>query len=206
MKDALVIIFFLFVPEMACSATSHSEENNFANIDVLMVFTRMMNSRSAFLASHYLSNNVVLDWFGRTIVGKENVLQYLFEEVHLSEHNIVQVKSDGDSLQKHSRDRALSRFRQPSISEKEEDYELDDDSGFASGPYGVSSDSSFSSVNSDTPCSRVAADLSRLYLSKHKGQASNLSPVSPKFSTPINSSNPSIGQLKRPSIILRRYA
>lgn len=169
--------------------------------DALVAFTNIMSSRSAHLASPYFSDNVVLDWFGRTVLGKDNVLRFLFEELQISSHDVVEVKSRQDDIQKkEAMARAIGRFRQ-SPDKKDYDSDMDDDSGFGSGIFS-DSDSSFCSEGSLTPCSKMASELSRLRVSGFEHHAMPLHAA--ELRTPLTARiTRAPTMLKRPAMIVK---
>lgn len=171
--------------------------------DVIAILNRVLNTRSTYVASQYISDNIVMEWFGRTIVGRSNVLNFLFEEANVFDHDIIEVKKP---KQVYAPCRALKRFRQPLTPEKEEDFDMDDDSGFGSGSY-ESSDSSFCSSGSLTPSQKVAMDMTRLHLTKHNEDDELAQmPVHQSFRTPLNTRLPSTKhpRQKRQAALLHR--
>lgn len=187
---------------MAINATTSTAAQTelASSMDVVTTFNRVLNSRSTYVASHYISDNVVMEWFGRTIVGRNNVLNFLFEEANVSNHDLIEVKKP---KKVYSPYRALKRFRKPLTPEKEEDFDLDNDSGFGSGTY-ESCDSSFSSSGSLTPSQSVAGEMSRLYVSKHKDEGLAQMPICHSFKTPLNTRMPAMKrplQKKQPMIL-----
>ncbi|XP_026275670.1 uncharacterized protein LOC113204612 [Frankliniella occidentalis] len=175
---------------MAMDVETSSSPSN----DMVMRFSRIMNTRSQHLASHHFSENVVLDWFGRTIAGKENVLKFLFQEVHLSNHDIIEVKKTEDNTQKRfALQRAINRYRQPSC-ETDDDFDVHNDSGIFEG-----CDTSFSSSGSLTPISKITSDLSRSYVSR--SMEDTLDFYSPIMRTPITTRAP-----KAPNAVKRQTA
>lgn len=170
-------------------------------MDVVVLFNRVLNSRSTYLASQYISDNVVMEWFGRTIVGRTSVLNFLFEEACVSNHDLIEVKQTKGVRPPY---RALKRFRQPLTPEKEDDFGMND-SGFGSGLF-ESCDSSFSSSGSLTPSHKLPADMSRLYVSKHKDNRLSQMPLCPgTFKTPLNTRVPVLKRplLKRQPMLLK---
>lgn len=137
--------------------------------DVVALYCQVMNS--PYTASDLFSNNLVLDWFGRTIVGRENVFHFLFDEIHLTNHDLIHVKTNITDATR----RMLDRFCQPSFTENQET-ELNE-SGF------WSINSSFSSCGSLTPCSKMASDLSKMKLKPKESP-------SPICQTPMNGRSP----------------
>lgn len=160
--------------------------------DVIGEFCRAMNSQSFYIASHYFSQNIVLDFFGRTICGRENVLHFLFDEMRLSNHNIVEIKK-GNVLDNH---RALGRFRQASMQDKE-DCDFLDDSGFFSGNYDANS-----SIEVDSPCSKLSRGFSDLQVANEE-EEHPMQTSSPIFRTPLPSRPFAPHPLKRPSMAVK---
>ncbi|KAK3921554.1 UPF0637 protein ABC2405 [Frankliniella fusca] len=167
--------------------------------DIIGKFSRIMNTRSSHLASNYFSESVVLDWFGRTVAGKENVLKFLFHEVHISNHDIIEVKKSEDTAQKmNSLQRAINRYRQP-LMEKDDDFDLHNDSGIYEG-----CDTSFSSSGSLTPISKLSSELSRGYIGRRMENTSDF--YNSVLRTPINTRAPKVPNVmkrKTSSIVLK---
>ncbi|XP_034250580.1 uncharacterized protein LOC117651000 [Thrips palmi] len=176
------------------------QTNSSGGRDVVTTFIRVLNSRSSYMASQLFSEDIIMEWFGRTIIGRNNVLNFLYDEAMVSNHDLIEVKK---SKQANPPPRALKRFRQPLTPEKDED--MHNDSGFGSGIY-ESCDSSFSSSGSLTPSQNVAMDLSRLHVTKLKDDGLALAPLCRNFKTPSNTRLPAIKHplLKKQPMLLKR--